>query len=119
MAQVGQFPGVPPVGPVAPIGRRAAAARHDARSSPAAELFPRRSREVTTRRGRTVQIPAGQPNRNSFSDRVESCVHAGTAAGIGPNRIGGFTAQWRQLMHEFHYSGLMVRSAASFDPTSS
>jgi hypothetical protein len=48
---------------------------------------------VTTRRGRTVQIPAGQPNRNSFSDRVERCAHAGAAAGIGPGRMGSFTAQ--------------------------
>jgi hypothetical protein len=48
---------------------------------------------VRTRRGRTVVVPSGQANRNSFSDRVERCVHAGTAAGVGPNGIGAFTGQ--------------------------
>jgi hypothetical protein len=91
-AQVGQFPGVLPSVPSPQLG----GAPPPPAMVPGPALppsFSAPSRIVTTRRGRTVQIPEGQPNRNSFSDRVERCVHAGTAAGIGPNRIGGFTAQ--------------------------
>jgi len=45
---------------------------------------------------RPVQVPSVSPGRNSFSDRVANCVHAGTAAGIRSNRIGSFTAQCAQ-----------------------
>ena len=40
-----------------------------------------------------VHIPAGPRGRNSFSDRVERCVHYGTAAGVPNDQIGAFTAQ--------------------------
>src|SRR5437773_144988 len=40
-----------------------------------------------------VHVPSGPPNRNSFGDRVERCIHSGTAAGIGPNDIGRFSTQ--------------------------
>ena len=92
MAQVGQFPGVLPSVPSPQLG----GAPPPPAMMPGPALpqnFSAPSRMVTTRRGRTVQIPAGQPNRNSFSDRVESCAHAGAAAGIGPGRMGSFTAQ--------------------------
>jgi hypothetical protein len=46
---------------------------------------------VRTRRGRTVVVPSGQANRNSFSDRVQRCIEGGTAAGIRPNGVGAFT----------------------------
>jgi hypothetical protein len=92
MAQVGQFPGVAPSVPSPQLG--------GAPPPPAlvpAPVVPRSfsapSRLVTTRRGRSVLVPAGPPERNSFSDRVESCVHAGTAAGVRSNHIGSFTAQ--------------------------
>jgi hypothetical protein len=37
-----------------------------------------------------VLVPGGLPGRD---DRIERCIMAGTAAGIGPNAIGPFTAQ--------------------------
>jgi hypothetical protein len=40
-----------------------------------------------------VHIPAGPRGRNSYSDRVERCVHYGTAAGVSNDQIGAFTAQ--------------------------
>lgn len=40
-----------------------------------------------------VIVPALPSGRNSFSDRVENCMHAGGAAGIRPNDLGSFTAQ--------------------------
>jgi hypothetical protein len=92
MAQVGQFPGVLPPVPSPQLG----GAPPPPALVPAPNLpqsFSAPSRMVTTRRGRTVLVPAGPPDRQSFSDRVERCVHAGAAAGIRPNRIGGFTAQ--------------------------
>jgi hypothetical protein len=92
MAQVGQFPGVAPPVPSPQLG----GAPPPPAVMPGPVLppsFSAPSRVVTTRRGRTVQVPGGPPDRNSFSDRVERCVHAGAAAGIGPNRLGGFTAQ--------------------------
>jgi hypothetical protein len=97
MAQVGQFPGVVP-----PVPSPQAAPPQLGGAPPPPAIMPgpvlppdfsAPSRVVTTRRGRTVLVPAGPPDRNSFSDRVERCVHAGTAAGIRPNRIGSFTAQ--------------------------
>jgi hypothetical protein len=42
---------------------------------------------------RPVLVPAAPPGRNSFSDRVERCMHAGRAAGIRPNDLGSFTSQ--------------------------
>jgi hypothetical protein len=92
LAQVGQFPGVIPPVPSPQLG----GAPPPPAVMPGPVLppgFSAPSRVMTTRRGRTVLVPAGPPDRNSFSDRVERCVHAGAAAGIGPNHIGGFTAQ--------------------------
>jgi hypothetical protein len=40
-----------------------------------------------------VLVPGGLPGRNGYSDRVERCIMGGTAAGLGPNAIGPFTAQ--------------------------
>ena len=97
MAQVGQFPGVAP--PV-PSPQAAAPQLGGAPQLPALVpgpvlpgSFSAPSQVVTTRRGRTVLVPAGPPERNSFSDRVERCVQAGTAAGVRSNHIGSFTAQ--------------------------
>jgi hypothetical protein len=92
MAQVGQFPDVLPPVPSPQLG----GAPPPPAMMPGPTLppsFSAPSRVVTTRRGRTVLVPAGPPDRNSFSDRVERCVHAGAAAGIRPNRMGSFTAQ--------------------------
>jgi hypothetical protein len=97
MAQVGQFPGVAP-----PVPSPQAAPPQLGGAPPLPALVPgpvlpqsfsAPSQVVTTRRGRTVLVPAGPPDRNSFSDRVERCVHAGTAAGVRSNHIGSFTAQ--------------------------
>jgi len=83
-AQVGQFPQVP------------------APSPPMVQLAPlpvpppnvgAPSNLVTVPGLPPVNVPAGPPHRNSFSDRVERCIQAGTAAGIGPNDIGAFTRQ--------------------------
>jgi len=97
MAQVGQFPGVAPPVP----SPQAAPPQLGGAPAPPAIMpgpvlppgFSAPSRVMTTRRGRTVLVLVGPPDRNSFSDRVERCVHAGTAAGIRPNHIGSFTAQ--------------------------
>jgi hypothetical protein len=92
MAQVGQFPGVAPPVPSPQLG----GAPPPPALVPGPALprsFSAPSRLVTTRRGRSVVVPAGPPGRNSFSDRVERCVHAGTAAGVRSNDIGSFTAQ--------------------------
>jgi hypothetical protein len=97
MAQVGQFPGV---APSVPSPQAAAPQLGGAPQLPALvpgpvmpQSFSAPSRLVTTRRGRSVVVPAGPPELNSFSDRVERCVHAGTAAGVRSNHIGSFTAQ--------------------------
>jgi hypothetical protein len=97
MAQVGQFPGVAP-----PVPSPFSAPPQLGGAPPLPALVPgpvlrpsfsAPSQVVTTRRGRTVLVPAGPPDRNSFSDRVERCVHAGTAAGVRSNHIGSFTAE--------------------------
>jgi hypothetical protein len=44
----------------------------------------------TTRRGRTITVPAGQPG-DSYGDRVSRCIEAGTAAGLGPNQVNSFS----------------------------
>lgn len=61
---------------------------------PAAPTFQSQSgRTVLVPGEPPVHIPAGRRGRNSYSDRVEECVHYGTAAGIPNDRIGSFTAQ--------------------------
>jgi len=37
-----------------------------------------------------VEVPGGPSN---FSNKVERCIEAGTAAGVGPNHIGNFTSR--------------------------
>jgi hypothetical protein len=44
----------------------------------------------TTRRGRTITVPPGQPG-DSYGDRVSRCIEAGTAAGLGPNQVNSFS----------------------------
>ncbi|EJW09251.1 hypothetical protein A33M_1935 [Rhodovulum sp. PH10] len=39
-----------------------------------------------------VVVPDGPRNRNSYSDRVERCMHYGTAGGVPTSEIGRFTA---------------------------
>jgi len=48
-------------------------------SSPTQFSFPNRA---------PVQVPGGPSN---FSDKVQRCIEAGTAAGLGPNEVAGFT----------------------------
>jgi hypothetical protein len=48
---------------------------------------------VPDRGGPGVLIPQGQPGRNNFSDRIQNCIHAGSAAGVGPNDMGQFSAR--------------------------
>ncbi|HEX4552635.1 MAG TPA: hypothetical protein VH249_01510 [Xanthobacteraceae bacterium] len=97
MAQVGQFPGVaPPVPSPQATSPLLGGAPPPPAFVPAPVLppsFSTPSQVVTTRRGRTVLVPGGPPDRNSFSDRVERCVHAGTAAGVRSNHIDSFTAE--------------------------
>ena len=96
MAQVGQFPGVAPPVPSPQGSTQLGGAPLPPAVAPGPNLpsgFSGSSRVVTTRRGRNVVVPDGPSNRNSFSDRVERCAHAGAAAGVGPSHIGGFTAQ--------------------------
>jgi glucose/arabinose dehydrogenase len=97
-AQVGQFPGVAPPVPSPQIGAppQLGGAPPPPAVMPGQNLGPNFSGPssiVTVPNGPTVLVPAGPPNRNSFSDRVERCVQAGTAVGIGPNDIGAFTRQ--------------------------
>lgn len=112
MAQVGQFSGVvspfasaqagtqfgaapvqfmpaPPAGFAAPTPSFAAPLPNfgvqSAGSSP--------SRIVTTPHGRNVVVPGGAPGKDSFQDRAERCIQAGTAAGLHANAVGSFTLQ--------------------------
>jgi hypothetical protein len=48
-------------------------------------------RTVRVPNGRAVLVPSGPPSQNSYSDRVERCIAAGTAAGLGPNKVGSFS----------------------------
>lgn len=41
----------------------------------------------------TVVIPHSRRDSNSFSSRIERCIHYGSAAGIQPNDLGSFSAQ--------------------------
>lgn len=52
-----------------------------------------RGRVVTVPGLPPVLVPGGLRGRDSYSDRVERCVHYGTAAGVPSNEIGRFTAQ--------------------------
>ena len=90
-AQVGQFPQVPP--PVPSLG---AGAPPPLLMAPPPAPLPNSYGPPSTvfvPGHRAVQVPGAPPGRNSFSDRVERCIHAGTAAGIKPNDVGSFSAQ--------------------------
>src|SRR5882672_7555499 len=89
-AQVGVFP---QVGPPVPSPGGAPPVPQPVPVPPMPPSFHAPSTSVTVPGLPTVQVPSGPPNRNSFGDRVERCIQAGTAAGIGPNDIGGFTRQ--------------------------
>jgi hypothetical protein len=39
-----------------------------------------------------VVVPPGRRGRDSYADRVERCVHYGSAAGVPPSEIGRFSA---------------------------
>jgi hypothetical protein len=45
----------------------------------------------TTRMGRTVMVPSVPSNLDSFSNRVQSCMAGGAAAGLNSGAVGGFT----------------------------
>ncbi len=85
-----QFPQVPP--PVPSPGGPPPPVIAPGPAAPPQPLAPS-STIVTVPGAPLVVIPAAPPGRNSFSDRVERCVHYGTAAGVRPNEIGQFTAQ--------------------------
>jgi hypothetical protein len=40
-----------------------------------------------------VVMPRGARDRNGFSNRIERCIHYGSAAGVQPNDMGSFSAQ--------------------------
>jgi hypothetical protein len=93
LAQTGQFPGVAPSVP-SPGQTQLGGAPLPPAVMPGPVLpnnFHAPSRVITTRHGRNVLVPSGPPDRQNFSDRVERCIEAGTAAGVGPNHIGSFT----------------------------
>ena len=94
LAQTGQFPGVvpPTPSPFTPSPQLGGAPAPPQVLSAPTVSPGLSSRLVTTPRGRTVTVPSG-PGHESFSDRVEHCVHAGTAAGVRANNIGAFTRQ--------------------------
>jgi hypothetical protein len=92
----GDFPGVqPPVpappppavapGPAAPRPQPAPSPRAGA---PSSILVPRLGE-------RPVEVPGHRPG-DSFSDRINRCIHYGTAAGVPPGEIGSFSAQCAQ-----------------------
>lgn len=93
LAQTSQFPGVAPSVPspfTPPPQLGGAPAPPAVVSSP---VLPRNvsGPTIVTRPHRTpVLVPGGPSN---FSNRVERCIEAGTAAGVGPGHIGAFTGR--------------------------
>ena len=93
LAQTGQFPGVAPSVP-SPGQTHLGGAPLPPAVMPGPVVSPGyggTSRVYTTRRGRTVHVPAGPPNQQSFGDRAQRCIEAGTAAGLSPNHVASFT----------------------------
>jgi len=91
-AQVGQFPQVPPPVP----GPGIAGAPPPLLVAPPPPRLPDSYGPPTTvlvPGYRPVHVPGAPRNRNSYSDRIERCIHAGTSAGIRPNRMGSFSVQ--------------------------
>jgi len=94
LAQIGQFPGVVSPAPAPPgvVPPPPPVIYSPKLNSPIATpnvMMP----VAPVRSHRPVLVPALPPGRNSFSDRVGNCMHAGGAAGIRPNDLGSFTAQ--------------------------
>jgi hypothetical protein len=48
---------------------------------------------VPLRSGPPVLVPSRSPGPGGFSDRVETCIQAGTAAGLGPNAVARFSGR--------------------------
>ena len=90
VAQTGQFPGVAPPTPspfTAPPQLGGAPAPPVMLPGPT--VSPHLPSTLVTRPNRPpVEVPGGPSN---FSNKVERCIEAGTAAGVGPNHIGEFT----------------------------
>jgi hypothetical protein len=97
-AQIGQFPGVAPPVPSPPGGTVPGGA--PAMPKPPPSITPPRysapSRTVTLPGYPPVVIPRRPRHGKSYGDRVQTCLHAGAAAGIGPNDLGQFSAQCAQ-----------------------
>jgi hypothetical protein len=93
LAQVGQFPGVQPSVPSPQLGGAPAPPAIAPGPTNLPSGFSQPSRVVTTPRGRSVVVPNGPPDRDTFGDRTSRCIEAGTAAGLSPNRVGSFTRQ--------------------------
>jgi hypothetical protein len=94
-AQTGQFPTVPP--PIPSPG-----SVPNANASPLPQIAP--GPAAPTPRGHSstivqvpgqpiVVIPNGSRKGDSFSKRIERCIHYGSAAGVQPNDMGSFAAQ--------------------------
>ena len=92
LAQTTQFPGVAPSvpSPFAPPPQLGGApAPPVALPVPSVSPNLRSGPSLVTRPDRPpVEVPGGPSN---FSNKVERCIEAGTAAGVGPNEIGAFT----------------------------
>ena len=99
-AQNGNFPGVAPAVPSpftpppqlggAPAPPQVMPGPVVSPRLPSSSSTSSSSRVFTTRHGRTITVPPGQPGE-SFGDRVSRCIEAGTAAGLGPNQVNSFS----------------------------
>ena len=96
-AQNGNFPGVAPAVPspfTPPPQLGGAPAPMQAMPGPVVSPHlgsgSSPSRVYSTRRGRTITVPPGQPG-DSYGDRVSRCIESGTAAGLGPNQVNSFS----------------------------
>ena len=92
LAQTGQFPGVAPSVPspfTPPPQLGGAPAPPVALPVPVVPPNLPSGPSLVTRPNRPpVEVPGGPSN---FSNKVERCIEAGTAAGVGPGHIGEFT----------------------------
>lgn len=88
-------PGPPLIapGPASPVAPGLAAPVVSGRVAASRKAYRGRPRIVEVPGTRPVIVPGGPANRQSYSDRVERCVHYGTAGGVSPGQIGRFTAQ--------------------------
>jgi hypothetical protein len=93
LAQSSQFPGVAPSvpSPFTPPPQLGGAPAPPAVVTGPMLPQPLSGPTIVTRPHRTpVLVPGGPSN---FSNRVERCIEAGTAAGVGPGHIGAFTGR--------------------------